>query len=77
MTFVDDIAGLTVTAAPDDGFQQLVIRPWAVVNASMLAGNDVATAAASTVTIVVDDDAVSIVQTPPPLVNRTFFRLLF
>ena len=43
------------------------------MNASMLAGNAVATAAASTVTIVVEDDAVSVVHTPPPLVNRTFF----
>ena len=73
IAFVDDRAGLTVTAAPDDGFQQLVIRPWAVVNASMLAGNDVVTAAASTVTIGVEDDAVSVVHTPAPLANRTFF----
>ena len=43
----------------------------------MLAGNAVATAAASTVTIVVDDDAVSIVHTPPPLVNRTYFVYCF
>jgi len=44
-----------------------------VVNALMLAGNDVATAVISTVTIVVEDDAVSVVHTPAPLVNRTFF----
>jgi hypothetical protein len=46
------------------------------VNALMLAGNDVATAAASTVTIVVEDDAVSVVHTPPPLVNKTFVIFL-
>ena len=43
------------------------------MKALMLAGNDVVTAAARTVTIVVEDDAVSVVQTPAPLVNRTFF----
>jgi hypothetical protein len=70
IAFVDDKAGLTVTAAPADGFQQLVIKPaW---NWLMLAGNDVSTLAASTVTIVVEDDAVSVVHTPPPLVNKTF-----